>query len=154
MCQTLWTQDRASYSAPELSFEAIHQMPKPVQSGGVPLWISGTVNRAVARRITRFGSGWIPWGPALADPAGSIAAMKDAVLAQGGDPTGLQVQGFATVIKRSDGSIDTKASVAPVPKLVAAGVSDIRFVLSVPGARGQAIELLATLVEDFREVTR
>lgn len=77
VCQTLWTQQRASYSAPELSFDAIHQMPKPLQPGGVPVWISGTVNKAVARRIARFGSGWIPWGPAYADIAGAIAAMKD-----------------------------------------------------------------------------
>ena len=62
VCQTLWTQQRASYQSAELTFDGIHQMPKPVQPGGVPLWISGTVNNAVARRIARFGSGWIPWG--------------------------------------------------------------------------------------------
>ena len=65
VCQTLWTQQRASYQSPELTFDGIHQMPKPVQPGGVPVWISGTVNKAVARRIARFGSGWIPWGPAI-----------------------------------------------------------------------------------------
>src|SRR5690242_12325245 len=48
VCQTLWTQQRASYESPELTFDGIHQMPKPVQTGGVPLWISGTVNNAVA----------------------------------------------------------------------------------------------------------
>ena len=60
VCQTLWTQQRASYNSAELTFDGIHQMPKPVQSGGVPVWVSGTVNKAVARRIARFGSGWIP----------------------------------------------------------------------------------------------
>jgi len=79
VCQTLWTQQRASYESPELTFDGIHQMPKPVQPGGVPVWISGTVNKAVARRIARFGSGWIPWGPANADISGAIAAMKDKV---------------------------------------------------------------------------
>ena len=79
VCQTLWTQQRASYQSAELTFDGIHQMPKPVQPGGVPLWISGTVNNAVARRIARFGSGWIPWGPAYADIPGAIAAMKDKV---------------------------------------------------------------------------
>src|ERR1700712_3035890 len=38
VCQTLWTEQRATYSAPELSFDGIHQMPKPVQAGGVPVW--------------------------------------------------------------------------------------------------------------------
>jgi len=154
VCQTLWTQQRASYSAPELCFDAIHQMPKPVQPGGVPLWISGTVNRAVARRITRFGSGWIPWGPAIADAEHSIAAMKEAVLAAGGDPTDLQVQGAAPVVKNSDGSIDTKASFASVPALAAAGVTDFRFMAAVPKHREQAVEFLTGVVRDFRDVTR
>ena len=99
VCQTLWTQQRASYQSAELTFEGIHQMPKPVQPGGVPLWISGTVNNAVARRIARFGSGWIPWGSAYADIPGAIAAMKDKVREFGGDPTDLQVQGVARVVQ-------------------------------------------------------
>lgn len=154
VCHTLWTQRRASYSSPELSFSGIHQMPKPVQPGGVPIWVSGTINRAVARRIARFGSGWIPWGQALEDVAGSIAAMKEAVIAQGGDPTDLQVQGVAPTIKRQDGSIDAQASVARVPDLVKAGVTDIRFFPPLPEGREQATEVLSPLVSAFRDVTR
>jgi alkanesulfonate monooxygenase SsuD/methylene tetrahydromethanopterin reductase-like flavin-dependent oxidoreductase (luciferase family) len=41
VCQALWQQPRASYSSPDLSFEGIHMRPKPIQEGGVPLWISG-----------------------------------------------------------------------------------------------------------------
>lgn len=93
VCRALWTQQRASYDSPELRFEGIHQMPKPVTPGGVPIWVSGTVNPRVARRLARFGVGWIPWGPAAAEPGPAIAAMRDAVRDQGGDPTGLQVQG-------------------------------------------------------------
>jgi probable F420-dependent oxidoreductase len=154
VCQTLWTQTRASYSAPELSFDAIHQMPKPVQPGGVPVWVSGTVNNAVARRIARFGSGWIPWGPAYADIRNAIAAMKDKVIEFGGDPTDLQVQGIATVVKRSDRSIDVPATMALVPELVAAGVTDVRFPASLSADRDHAVETLSSLVEAFRQVTR
>jgi probable F420-dependent oxidoreductase len=154
VCQTLWTQQRASYQSAELTFDGIHQMPKPVQAGGVPLWISGTVNKAVARRIARFGSGWIPWGPAYADIPGAIAAMKDKVREFGGDPTALQVQGIARVVKRSDGSIDLKATAAGVPALVAAGVTDVRFPASFSADRDGAVETLSSLVEAFREVTR
>lgn len=148
VCQSLWTQQRASYSSPELSFDGIHQMPKPVQPGGVPLWISGTVNRAVARRIARFGSGWIPWGPAIVDLPGSIAAMRDAVREAGGDPTDLQVQGTARIVKDADGAFDYAASMAVVPDLVAAGVTDFRIAAPVPKH-----DALAGLVEAFRAVT-
>jgi probable F420-dependent oxidoreductase len=154
VCQTLWTQQRASYQSAELTFDGIHQMPKPVQAGGVPLWISGTVNNAVARRIARFGSGWIPWGAAYADIPGAIAAMKDKVLGFGGDPTDLQVQGVARAVKRNDGSIDHEASAAVVPALVAAGVTDVRFPASLTVDHDRALEILAPLVEAFRDVTR
>ncbi|MDH6242878.1 TIGR03619 family F420-dependent LLM class oxidoreductase [Mycobacterium sp. OTB74] len=153
VCQTLWTQQRASYQSPELTFDGIHQMPKPVQPGGVPVWISGTVNNAVARRIARFGSGWIPWGPAYADIASSVAVMKDKVLAFGGDPTDLQVQGIARVVNGRDGSMDLAATAAEIPALVAAGVTDVRFPASFSFDRDDAVEVLSSLVAAFRDVT-
>ena len=37
VCHALWTEERASISTEELSFEGIHQMPKPT-AGTVPVW--------------------------------------------------------------------------------------------------------------------
>jgi probable F420-dependent oxidoreductase len=93
VCQTLWRQRRAAWDSPELRFEAIHMMPKPLQPGGVPLWISGTVNPRVVNRLARFGTGWIPWGPAAGDVATGIRQMKDALADVGRDPGDLQVAG-------------------------------------------------------------
>jgi probable F420-dependent oxidoreductase len=154
VCQTLWTHQRASYSSAELSFDGIHQMPKPAQPGGVPVWISGTVNNAVARRIARFGSGWIPWGSAYADIPTAIAKMKDKVVEFGGDPTELQVQGVARVVKNDDGSIDYTASAAAVPALVEAGVTDVRFPASLTADPERALDKMSSLVAAFRDATR
>ncbi|MCB0994942.1 MAG: TIGR03619 family F420-dependent LLM class oxidoreductase, partial [Acidimicrobiales bacterium] len=99
VCQLLWNETRASYSSPELEFENIHQMPKPRQPGGVPFWISGTVNARVARRLATFGSGWIPWGAAAADVATGIAQMRDAVAEAGRATWDLQVVGTLPVTK-------------------------------------------------------
>ncbi|CAJ1504400.1 TIGR03619 family F420-dependent LLM class oxidoreductase [[Mycobacterium] kokjensenii] len=154
VCQTLWTQQRAGYDSPELSFENIHQMPKPVAPGGVPIWVSGTVNDAVARRLARFGTGWIPWGPAMRDPAGAIAAMRDRVTAQGGDPSGMQVLGHATTAKKPDGTLDAAATAASAPALVAAGITDVRVTCSLPKDIGRATDLLSELVEAFHAATR
>ena len=128
----LWTQQRAVYSSPELSFDGIHQMPKPVQRGGIPVWISGTVNKRVARRLSKFGTRWIPWGPDIANLDESVPAMKQAIADVGGDPSELQVQGTVVLVKNADGAIDINASVAPVPKQVAAGATDMRFAGSLP----------------------
>jgi probable F420-dependent oxidoreductase len=154
VCQTLWTQQRAGYSSPELSFDGIHQMPKPLQPGGIPVWVSGTVNAAVARRLSRFGTRWIPWGPAITDLERAVPAMKQAIIDTGGDPSNLQVQGAAALKKGPNGSIDVRASVASVPRQVAAGATDIRFAGALPTDPRQATEVMSELVSTFREVTR
>ena len=153
VCQALWIQQRAVYSSPELSFDGIHQMPKPLQPRGVPIWISGTVNARVARRLSRFGNRWIPWGPAIANLDESVPAMKQAIADVGGDPSDLEVQGAAALVKDADGAIDIDATVASVPKQVAAGATDIRFAGSPPKDPRQATEQLSQLVSVFREVT-
>lgn len=61
VCQLLWRQPAATYAGAALSFTRLHQMPKPAQEGGVPVWVSGTVNRRAMRRLARYGTGWIPW---------------------------------------------------------------------------------------------
>jgi probable F420-dependent oxidoreductase len=149
VCQTLWRETRASFSDDLLTFEHIHQMPKPTRPGGVPLWISGTVNRRVARRLARFGSGWIPWGPAAADPAAGIPAMRALVEAEGVDPSGLEVVGSLRAV-RSDDGIDVDATMAHVPALADAGVTDFRINVAVPAEPDAATDELARVVRAFR----
>lgn len=151
VCQTLWTQQRATYDSPELSFDGIHQMPKPLQPGGIPIWVSGTVNKRVARRLAKFGCRWIPWGPAITDLEGAIPAMKQAIRDVGGDPAGLQVQGTALLRRDSERGIDVGASVAPVGDLVACGATEIRFTGALPKPENAA-EQFSALVAAFREI--
>jgi probable F420-dependent oxidoreductase len=148
--QTLWREQRASYEHPDLSFEGIHMMPKPLQPGGVPIWVSGRLNDRVARRLARFGSGWIPWGEDAADPVESIPRMRDAVAAAGGDATGFQVAGNLAVVRDGD-TIDLGATMAAVPALAAAGVTDFRVHLPLPPGYDGARATLAELVGAFED---
>src|SRR5215469_6894008 len=129
VCQTLWREQRAALDSPELHFEAIHMMPKPVQPGGVPLWISGTVNPRVVRRLARFGTGWIPWGPAAADVTAGIRQMRDALAGAGRDPGDLQVVGYLPLARDGQGVLDVARTVDAVPRLAEAGVTDFRVAL-------------------------
>lgn len=153
VCQLLWTEQRATYSSPELTFTDIHQMPKPVQAGGIPIWISGTVNKRVARRLSSFGTRWIPWGPAIMNLEEAITAMKQAIADAGGDPAALEVQGTALLRRSDDGSLDVDASLGPALKQVAAGATDVRFGGSLPDDPQQAGDEFAELVSAFRGAT-
>jgi probable F420-dependent oxidoreductase len=154
VCQTLWREPRAEVDLGGLAFEAIHMMPKPVQPGGVPLWISGRVNERVARRLARFGSGWIPWGEDADDLAGSIPRMREAVTAADGDGDAIQVAGTLPVVRREDRTIDLDATMEHVLPLVEAGVTDFRAYVPVPSVYDAAVDCLRGIADVFHRDTR
>jgi probable F420-dependent oxidoreductase len=149
VCRTLWTQNAAAYESPSLRFDSIHMMPKPRQSGGVPIWISGTVNQRVVRRLAEFGSGWIPWGDAAGDLAAGLRQMGEALAGLGRDMKDIQVVGHLRA-RKSDNGLDLAATMAPVPDLHELGVTDFRIALPIPSSRSQAVDSLAPVVEAFR----
>jgi probable F420-dependent oxidoreductase len=151
VCQTLWTEQRASFHDDRLDFDAIHMMPKPTRPGGVPLWVSGTVNPRVLSRIARFGSGWIPWGPSAADLATSIPQVREAVAAAGRDPSTLGIVGNLPLVRDDDRRVDLARTMAGVPALVELGVTDVRVNLSVPDGADAALDYLSEVVAAFRE---
>jgi len=149
VCQTVWRERDAGYDSDELHFEHIHQMPKPVQDGGVPLWISGTLNRRVIDRVVRFGAGWIPWGDDIADPAKGIGVMREALAAAGRGDDVLQVTTGLPIVKDADGNLDLARTMEGVPPLVDAGITDFR-VYAVPSDPSEAADFLEGLVGAFR----
>lgn len=151
VCQTLWRDPRAEYRSMDLHFEAIHMMPKPRQPGGVPIWVSGTVNPRVVRRLARFGSGWIPWGDDADDVVTGIARMRDALTTAGRDPSNLRVVGNLRLRRRPDGLPDAEATMAPAAALAVAGVTDFALgMLRLPEEDDRALEFVSGLVAAFR----
>lgn len=111
MCRSLWTEPVV-----HLPTGPVHQMPKPAQPGGVPVWVSGrSTNPRVVERVVRFGSGWIPWGDDADDPTQGIARLRAAMAAAGRSADRLQVS--ATL--PDDGGRFTE--------LLEAGVTDFRL---------------------------
>jgi probable F420-dependent oxidoreductase len=148
--QTLWREPRAHYDGMGLRFEAIHMMPKPVQPGGVPIWVSGTVNPRVVRRVARFGTGWIPWGDSAADVVSGITRMKEGLHALGHDPSGLRVVGTLRSVRGQDGVVDVDRTMEAVPGMVEAGVSDFRVRFQLPEDPDAAEAQVRRTVSAFR----
>lgn len=59
-CIELWNNLPASYHSPTINFDEIYLVPQPVQPGGVPILIAGTLTPTNLNRLTRLGNGWIP----------------------------------------------------------------------------------------------
>jgi alkanesulfonate monooxygenase SsuD/methylene tetrahydromethanopterin reductase-like flavin-dependent oxidoreductase (luciferase family) len=152
MCQALWRDTPARFDSPELHFESIHCMPKPAQPGGVPIWVSGTLNKRVLDRLVRFGSGWFPWGSFLNDPVNGIATLREALSAAGREVDGFQVRGRLPVVRGPGGQADLARTMERVPGLVEAGITDFDIVLPIPEDPSAATDYLSEAVRAFREV--
>ena len=153
VCQTLWRNETANYESDELSFSHIHQMPKPTQAGGVPIWVSGTVNGRSMDRLARYGSGWIPWGDDAADVAGGIARMRAAVAARHRDPGDIGVVGTLVPVRNADKNIDLAQTMAAVPAFRQAGVTDFRINLAAPSGQAALTDYLGEVVAAFRSAS-
>ncbi len=153
VCEVLWRDSPARFDGDGLQFERIHSMPKPVQPGGLPVWVSGTINQRVLQRIVRFGSGWIPWGNDSNDPLPGIPKIYDALSAAGRDPSGFLIRGRLGVVRGADGQPDLARTMDAVPPLVAAGVTHFAAGVTIPADRNAATDFLAEVVTAFRQVT-
>src|SRR5277367_636144 len=122
--QTLWREQRASFASPELTFDGIHQMPKPLQDGGVPIWISGTIRDTTVRRLVQFGTRWIPWGKDDGDMTASLPLMKEAIAKAGGNPDALQASGPLPAVWDANRQLDLPRTMDKVPARLAAGQTD------------------------------
>jgi hypothetical protein len=115
----------------------------------VPIWVSGTVNQRVARRLARFGKVWIPWGPDARDIASGIERMRAAVERVGGDPDEFGVTGSLRLKAGADGRADLGAAAADAAIQARAGVTDLR-VTHWPLPPGDRDRDLPALVEAVR----
>jgi probable F420-dependent oxidoreductase len=150
VCQTLWRERSASYTSPELSFEGIHQMPKPLRPDGVPIWISGSIRDTTVRRLVRFGHRWIPWGPDDRSLKESLPRMKEAIAKAGGDPDALQATGVLPIARDADRQMDVAHTMERVPEMVAAGQTDFTCPFRAPADPAETEAKLRGIVVAFR----
>ena len=59
LMRATWTTDPVSFTGRYVSVRDVHALPKPVQPGGIPVWIGGHTDAAV-RRASTLGDGWHP----------------------------------------------------------------------------------------------
>ena len=147
---TLWCERQASFSSDLLTFSNIHQMPKPLQKSGVPIWISGTFRKSTVRRLATFGARWIPWGPDAGDILNSAPRMREAVAQAGGDTVGMRIVGNLSLRKAENGGIDVDTSMERVGAMLEAGVTDFSVRLDTPGDYDDAVAYLEPIVAGFR----
>ena len=143
----------AADGATHTAGRAVWCEPRPLQPGGVPVWISGRLHARTLDRMARFGDGWIPWGDFRKDTVAGIPRVRAALEAAGRDPLEFGVRGTLVVAMDDRGRVDGERTVAPVPAMIDAGVTDFGLAGAFADMDDVAGEQLSTLVEAFAAVT-
>jgi probable F420-dependent oxidoreductase len=150
-CHRLWCDGGATINVGTALVEHVHQMPKPHQPGGIPIWVGGTLNPSVLRRIVTFGSGWIPWGTDAADPAPGIEKLRRAMLEAGRGDNELQVNHLLPMVREAGSPPDLKRTMEPVHRLSRVGVTDFQLILPISRDEEEIGRSVTDVVDAFRE---
>jgi len=67
-----WKDEVASFEGELVKFRDVMIAPRPLRSGGPPIWVGGNGPAALAR-AARLGDGWIPWQLTVGDFAAAVA---------------------------------------------------------------------------------
>jgi probable F420-dependent oxidoreductase len=129
-CKVLWRDTPAHLATPTLSFRDVYCEPKPLQPGGVPVWIGGSLHERNLERLVHHGDAWIPiMGASVGDIAAGTQRIKDAWSAAGRDLRRLQVQAPLRLERGDDQRPSVARSMESVAELVAAGATDVHVTL-------------------------
>jgi alkanesulfonate monooxygenase SsuD/methylene tetrahydromethanopterin reductase-like flavin-dependent oxidoreductase (luciferase family) len=118
-------------------------LPKPVQRGGIPVWIGGHTGAAV-RRAGAIGDGWHPIGmrpPAMLGPeeyAAKVEELRASARRAGRDPKLITLTIRVPMEVRSK---NTKAAAGDRPPFQGTGRGNRRRHPPLPGARRLALRL-------------
>jgi probable F420-dependent oxidoreductase len=148
-CRALWSDLPAKFESASVSFDDTFCAPQPVQSR-LPVWFGGTLTDRMLARIVDLGNGWIPiMGATLED----VRAGAERLRAATREPIGVQMP--APYVMGADGKCDPTATLAAVPELAAAGVTDVTVNLAAfAPTLADAPAALAALSKAFGEATR
>ncbi len=135
LMRALWTDGTVEHHGEFFDFETVSCEPRPLQSGGPPLWIAGST-RAARRRAARLGDGWHPVRLTPEQLAQGMAEIAELAEAEGRDAAQI---GLSSVI-----------GLPPDPDRVAKRILDLAAVGAshvLAGAPGETIEELCRAIE-------
>jgi probable F420-dependent oxidoreductase len=71
----LWKSTEVSFHGRHFTFDDVTIVPRPVRSGGPPIWLAGS-GEAALRRVSRIADGWLPYPPDVRTYARELATIE------------------------------------------------------------------------------
>ena len=117
VCRALWSSSPVTFTGTWTRFSGVEARPRPVQPGGIPIWLGGGPSRRAAERVARLADGWM---------ASEACSLDD--IARGVD----LVAAACGAVERDRRAIGIRATIATPPP--AAASLDGRIESAVTGA--------------------
>ncbi len=127
VCRVLWREAPASFQGAHVAFAGLYSYPRPVQRGGIPIWLGCSPTRRWIARIVEYCDGWIPLGLTPSEIAATVADIRTAMAARGRDPASLAVRTMLPPVRGADGLCDLDATLTQAPALRAAGATHLEI---------------------------
>jgi probable F420-dependent oxidoreductase len=86
----LWEEENPEFNGPNFQINGIQFYPKPVQPGGIPIWVGGHTRRAL-RRTVKYGNCWHTTRQTPEFVAKNIPYLKEQAEIAGRDPSEITV---------------------------------------------------------------
>ena len=127
VCRQLWREAPATFHGRTVQYDRIYSLPAPTHKDGIPIWLGLAPTDRNIQRIAEYGDGWIPMEEDPAKLKVAIDRLKAEFRVQGRDPSTLGVRGSPKMEFRADGAPDLGRTLANIPALIDAGVTDVEF---------------------------
>jgi probable F420-dependent oxidoreductase len=101
LMRRLWTEPRVSFNGRHFQVEDVSLGLRPIQRGGIPIWLAGAVDNAL-RRVIRLGDGWFPNPRSPQALAELWARLQMLAHEMGRDPARLQRCAYTTLNINAD----------------------------------------------------
>jgi probable F420-dependent oxidoreductase len=97
----LWTEPRVTFSGRHFQLQDVSAGLRPIQQGGIPIWLAGGVDNAL-RRVIRLGDGWFPNPRSPQALADLLAHLQTLAQEMGRDPASLHRCAYTTLNINTD----------------------------------------------------
>lgn len=128
-CRALWSAAPATFRGETVEFENLWCLPRPVQPGGIPIWIGGALTDGNLRRLVEFGAGWMPVAPDLDELKVGGERIGEALAAAGRPPDSVGIRGAVAPV-RGDKGPDMDLTLEQLEPLREAGATVASFALA------------------------
>jgi probable F420-dependent oxidoreductase len=153
-CRALWSGGPVDFESETVSLSNIWCHPTPVQDGGIPIFVAGTLGRNNMHRLVQLADGWIPiMGEDIAGVEAGVVKIRAAWSDADRDPGSLRVRCPLPAVRDDSGQPQLRETIESAATLTEIGVTEVAIALQ-PWTRSveEAPDFLAELCDVLTEV--